>query len=141
MCLKILPLPGYLSQLNPDWVLLALIYWTLAIPEKIGVFNAWFLGIIIDVLTGRTLGQQALAYSLVSYACLKLHKRLRQYPVFQQSFFIFCCLLSAQVMVFWIENIQSSRDMGVSFWLPVFAGTLCWPLVFTMLRIFRIKGL
>jgi rod shape-determining protein MreD. len=34
MCLKVLPLPDYLSRLNPDWVLLILIYWTLAVPER-----------------------------------------------------------------------------------------------------------
>jgi rod shape-determining protein MreD len=137
MSFKILPLPVVLSNINPDWVLLALIYWTLAIPEKIGVFNAWIVGLFVDVLTGRILGQHALAYALISYACLKLHRRLRQYPVLQQSLFIFCGLLFSQMLIFWIENIKGPTAFTVAFWLPVFMGTLCWPLVYSALRFIR----
>lgn len=140
MSLNILLLPSALKNLNPDWVLLVLIYWTLAIPEKIGVFNAWFVGIILDVLTGRLLGQHALAYALISFVCLKLHKRLRQYPLTQQSLFIFVSLLFSRTLVFWIENIQSSTEFTLIFWLPVFMGTLLWPIVFSALRCIRIFG-
>ena len=140
MSFKILPLSVGLSNLNPDWVLLALIYWTLAIPEKLGVFNAWVIGILVDVLTGRLLGQHALAYALVSYACLKLHKRLRQYPVPQQSLFIFCGLLFSQVLIFWVESIKGSTEFTMAFWLPVFVGTLFWPIVYSALRFIRVFG-
>jgi rod shape-determining protein MreD len=140
MCLNIVLFPVYLKNINPDWVLLILIYWTLAIPEKLGVFNAWFVGILIDVLTGRILGQHALAYALICYACLKLHKRLRLYPLPQQALFIFCCLLCSQFLVFWIENIQSPTQFELVFWLPALTGTLMWPVMFILLRIFRTFG-
>lgn len=140
MSLKILPLPSVWNSMNPDWVLLVLIYWTLAAPEKIGVFNAWVVGLLVDVLTGRILGQHALTYALVSYVTLKLHKRLRQYPVPQQALFIFLCLLFSRILVFWIENIQSDTEFSLDFWLPVIIGTLLWPLVYSMLRFIRIFG-
>ena len=50
MCLRIVPLSDTLAPLNPDWVLLVLIYWSLAIPESVGIAHAWFLGILVDVL-------------------------------------------------------------------------------------------
>lgn len=140
MCLKIMPLPDYLSRLNPDWVLLTLIYWTLAVPERMGVFNAWLVGIVVDVLTGRLLGQQALIYALASFTSLKFHRRLRQYPLPQQSLFIFCNLLFAQIMVFWIENINSLTEFTMTFWMPVITGTLLWPLIYLSLRFIRIFG-
>ena len=140
MSLKILPLPSVWNSMNPDWVLLVLIYWTLAAPEKIGVFNAWVVGLLVDVLTGRILGQHALTYALISYICLKLHKRLRQYPVPQQALFIFLCLLLSQILIFWIENIQDDTEFSLDFWLPVIIGTLLWPLVYSMLRFIRIFG-
>ncbi|MCF6249722.1 MAG: rod shape-determining protein MreD [Methylococcaceae bacterium] len=140
MCLKILPLPVVLNYLNPDWVLLVLIYWTLATPERVGVFNALVIGILVDVLTGRLLGQHALIYALISYTCLKLHKRLRHYPVPQQALFIFLLLMFSQMMMFWIENIQAPVQLTVSFWVPVFTGTILWPLVYSGLRYFRIFG-
>ena len=139
MCLRIAPWPVALTVFNPDWVLLTLIYWSLAVPDRVGIFHAWTFGLLTDVLTGRLLGQYALAYSLVIYICLKLHKRLRQFPIIQQGLFIFFCLLLSQLLLFLIKNIQYPGQLHASFWLPVFTGTACWPLVYTVLRFIRIS--
>jgi rod shape-determining protein MreD len=139
MCLRIAPWPGFMADINPDWVLLALIYWSLAVPERVGIFHAWSVGLLTDVLTGRVFGQYALAYSLIIYCCLMLHKRLRQFPWIQQGLFIFFCLLFSQVLLFWLKNIQHPAQLHASFWLPVFTGTLCWPLVYTALRRVRLS--
>jgi len=137
MCLRIAPWPVALAAFNPDWVLLSLIYWSLAVPERVGIFHAWTFGLFTDVLTGRLLGQYALAYSLVIFICLKLHKRLRQFPLIQQGLFIFFCLLLSQLLLFLIKNFQHPAQLRPSFWLPVFTGTACWPLVYTVLRFIR----
>jgi rod shape-determining protein MreD len=138
MCIKIAPLPVTFAVYNPDWVLLTLIYWSLALPERVGIFHAWTFGLLTDVLTGRMFGQYALVYTLVIYICLILHKRLRQLPFLHQSLFIFCCLLLAQLLLFFIKNIQYTVQLKPTFWLPVFIGTLCWPLVYTVLRFVRL---
>ncbi|MFA5983962.1 MAG: rod shape-determining protein MreD [Methylococcaceae bacterium] len=138
MSLRIMPFPAPLALLNPDWVLLALIYWSLALPERVGIFYAWTFGILTDVLLGRLFGQYALAYSLIIYLCLKLHKRLRQFPIFQQGMFIFFCLLLSQLLLFLIKNIQHPAQLQATFWLPVFTGTLCWPMVYMTLRFVRL---
>jgi rod shape-determining protein MreD len=138
MALRILPLPDVLALLNPDWVLLSLIYWALAVPERVGIFYAWSFGLLTDVLFGRLFGQYALAYSLVIYLCLKLHKRLRQFPLIQQALFIFFCLLLSQLLLFFIKNAQHPAQLQANFWLPVFTGTFSWPLVYTTLRFVRL---
>lgn len=140
MCLNILPLSNVVKSLNPDWVLLVLIYWTLVVPERVGVFNAWLLGIMVDVLTGRLFGMHGLVYVLVNYTCLKFHRRLRHYPVIQQAVFVFVCLLVSQVLVFWVENIQGATGLTWLFWLPVLTGTFCWPFVYAGLRWIRVLG-
>lgn len=137
MCLNIGNWPQPLIQLNPDWILLVLIYWTLAVPERTGILNSWVVGLLTDVLTGRMLGQHALSYSLVTYLCLKLHKRLRQYPLMQQGLFIFFCLLSSQLIIFWTENEQTSTRFQAQLWLSTITGTFCWPLVYSLLRALR----
>jgi len=139
MCLRIAPLPPAVAVFNPDWVLLALIYWSLAVPERVGIFHAWTFGLLTDVLTGRLFGQYALAYSLVIYMCLKLHKRLRQFPLLQQALFIFFCLLLSQLLLFLIKNLQHPAQLHGTFWLPVFTGTMLWPLVFTVMRFVRLS--
>jgi len=139
MCLRIMPWSATLELFNPDWVLLTLIYWSLALPERVGIFHAWTIGLLTDVLTGQLFGQHALAYSLVIYACLKLHKRLRQYALMQQVLFIFCALLVSQLLFFFIKNLHHPIQLTTDFWLPVITGTACWPLVYRVLRCVRLS--
>jgi rod shape-determining protein MreD len=139
MAFKIAPFPGIFGLINPDWVLLTLIYWSLAVPERVGIFHAWTFGLLTDVLTGRLFGQYALAYSLVIYICLSLHKRLRQFPLVQQALFIFFCLLLSQLLLFFIKNYQQPIALKSVIWLPVIFGTICWPLVYTLLRFVRLS--
>ncbi len=140
MCLRVVPVPYPVNAINPDWVLLTLIYWTLMLPYRKGVFNAWSVGLLTDVLMGRNLGEYALIYALIGYFCINLHKQLRQYPLIQQSVFIFISLLLAQLLIFLIENIQSPTPFSVVFWLPVITGTLCWPLIHPALHFIRSIG-
>ena len=129
MCLNILPLSSLIKSLNPDWVLLTLIYWSILLPEKVGVFSAWFVGFWVDMLTGRLLGQNALIYAIIIYSCLKLHKRLRHYLIPQQSLFIFVCLLFSQVLRFWIESLQGQTELSINVWWPALVGTIMWPII------------
>ncbi|MEQ1528319.1 MAG: rod shape-determining protein MreD [Methylococcales bacterium] len=138
MSLRIAPWPDSISLFNPDWILLTLIYWALALPERVGVFHAWAFGILTEVLTGRLFGQYALAYSLCIYFCLKRHKRLRHMPLLQQGLFIFFCLLLSDLLTFWLKTLQHSAQMQPTFLLPIITGTLCWPVVYTTLRHIRL---
>lgn len=138
MSLNIAALPQQLIAFNPNWILLVVIYWVLAAPERVGIFSAWTIGLLTDVLTGRVLGVNALINSLVAFMCLRLHKRLKQYPVIQQGLFIFLCLLLSQVLIFVITNKHSFEHVRISFWYPVLSGTFFWPLIFSCLRTLRL---
>lgn len=140
MCLRVVPVPYPVNAINPDWVLLTLIYWILMLPYRKGVFNAWAVGLLTDALMGRNLGEYALIYALIGYFCITFHKRLRQFPLAQQTVFIFFCLLLAQLLIFLIENIQSPTSFSAVFWLPVITGTLCWPLIHQALHFIRNIG-
>lgn len=139
MGLKIIPLSPSMQAWNPDWVILVMIYWFLALPHRCGVFSAWIIGILTDVLTGRVLGHYALIYSLISYICLKLYKRVRLFPLLQQGVFIFGLLLLAQVLSLCIESIQNPARYEWAFLLPALSGTLVWPFVGVILRIIRVN--
>lgn len=134
MALRIVPWPYTLANINPDWLLLALIYWTIAAPERVGIFHGWFFGLLADVLMGGLLGQYALAYTLVSYICLRLHRQLRQYPLLQQTLCVFVLLFLAKLLLYWTENVQHPFQPQPIFWLSIVSGTLCWPVVFALLR-------
>lgn len=137
MLFRIIPLPKTLFVFNPDWVLLFLIYWAMAIPERVGVGYAWCAGLFVDVLTGRMMGQHALAYSLIAYLCVKFHRLLRLYPMPQQTFMVLLMLALAQLLIFWTQSIKVSSGVSLNYWLPSLSGALIWPLVFVLLRRLR----
>lgn len=137
MALRILPLPEPWLLLNPDWIALVLIYWTLALPDRVGVATAWLTGLFTDVLTGRLLGQHALAYSVIAYLGLRWYRRLRLYPLPQQCLWILLLLLTSQLLVLWTQNANTASTLRGAYWLPSFSGGLLWPLVLMVLRWLR----
>ena len=94
MILTSLPLPEGAIIYRPDWMALALIYWCMALPERIGIFTGWLLGLVLDVMYGSLLGQNAMALSIIAYLVNILHLRVRMFPLWQQSvmvlLLIFC---------------------------------------------------
>jgi rod shape-determining protein MreD len=137
MGLRILPLPQNWFVYNPDWIALVLIYWTMAIPDRVGVGTAWLTGLFADVLTERMLGQHAVAYSVIAYFSLRLYRRLRLYPLLQQSLWILLFLLIGQLLILWTQNIKNTNAITWTYWLPSLTGGLMWPVVLVTLRRIR----
>lgn len=138
MILRIMDLFPGTVEFNPDWIALVLIYWSIALPERFGVFTAFSAGLLTDVLTSHLLGQYALIYALYSYFSIRQHRRLRQFPLIQQCMFVFFCLLCGQSLIFGMESMQAANRLPLSFWYPVLTGALMWPLVFLVLRAIRV---
>ena len=66
LVLAVLPLPDWLQWGRPEWTALALIYWVIALPHRVGLVTALLLGVAVDALEGATLGQNALALTAVA---------------------------------------------------------------------------
>lgn len=137
MMLTITPLPDSVRIFRPDWTLLVLIYWSLALPLRIGVGIGWLVGIFQDVLTGTLLGQHALAYAIVAYLTLKLHQRIRLFPLWQQSLSILVLLTLGQLLILWINGMIGRPIQSWLYWSPSVFGALTWPLVYIILRTLR----
>ena len=45
LVLMILPLPDAVQLYRPNWVALALIYWSMALPKRVGLWFAFFTGV------------------------------------------------------------------------------------------------
>ena len=139
LVLTILPLPVMIADYRPEWVALVLLYWIMALPQRIGVSVAWVLGIALDVLRGALFGQHALALAVVAFIVSHLHLRLRMYPFWQQSVVIGFILLVYQVLLLWIYDMTSTVNIAWSYWLPSLTGALLWPWLFMVLRDIRRK--
>ena len=135
--LLLFPLPDFLVWWRPSWVLMVLIYWTLALPHKIGIFAAWILGIITDVALNSVLGIHGLSMAIVAYLILLLNKRLRLFPLWKQSVIVGLMVGLDLVLSMWIQNFISHQPRDIMYWLPILSSIFFWPWLFILLRDIR----
>ena len=57
LLLAVFPLPLWLGWARPEFVALALIYWVIALPQRVGMVAAFGLGLVLDILEGAVPGQ------------------------------------------------------------------------------------
>lgn len=131
--LMLVPLPDSFRYARPEWVAMTLIYWAMALPQRVSIGIAWFTGLVMDVITGGLLGVHAFAYALVIYLVGRLHLQLRQYPLWQQAFTI----LSLIFLVHFIVMLSALVNVTWNHWLTVLTSTLVWPFVYAVLRKLR----
>ncbi len=139
LMLTLLPLPEWAAYLRPEWVTMVLIYWCMALPQRVGVGIGWMAGLFLDVVHGAVLGQYAMAMALIAYFTLSLHQRLRVYPVGQQALVVLLLVLFQQVLMVWIKGFIGEPPKSLLSWLPAFTTMLLWPWVFVILRDIRRK--
>jgi rod shape-determining protein MreD len=135
--LTIIPLPSWAQPHRPDWVLLVLLYWCMALPTRVGVGTAWSLGLLLDVLTGTLLGQHGLGLAVVAFVVLKLHQRIRVYPIWQQALSVCMLLALNQLFMLWVNGVLGRPAIDWVYWSPSLIGMLLWPWMFILLRDLR----
>lgn len=133
--LMLIPLPDILRYARPEWVVMTLIYWAMALPNRVSIGVAWFSGLLMDIVSGEQLGLQAFSYALAIYLVSRFHLQLRQYPLWQQAFII----LSLVFLVHLISVINAHSVSGWHFWMPAVSSTLFWPITYTLLKTVRRK--
>ena len=74
---NLLPWSGWVMWLTPDFVALLVLYWCIHEPRKIGFLTAWSLGLLMDIADGSLFGEHALAYCILAYAGMVLHRRVQ----------------------------------------------------------------
>src|SRR5690606_19384391 len=97
---NVLPLPPMLDALRPPFLVLAVLYWSIAAPRAGGITLGFVAGFAIDVFEGAVLGQHALALSLITYLAVREHQKIRSKPAFQQSLIVFAALGIFEFIVF-----------------------------------------
>ena len=137
LVLTIIPLPDWARDFRPQWVTLMLIYWCMALPQRVGVGTAWTLGVSEDVLTGTLLGQHALGLSVTAFLTLRLHQRIRVFPLWQQSLSVFVLLLVEHLLSLWVIGATEQPTPSLWYWMPTLVGMFFWPWFYIVLRDIR----
>ena len=139
MLLSIIEMPHWSLWARPEWTLLVVLYWVLAIPERCGVLFAAAIGLLQDSLTGSIMGAHMLSYSLVVTVALMAYKQLRMFDAWQQAGFIFFLVGLEQLIEYWIGLVTGQIETGLWFLFPAIISALIWPWLMVVLRSLRRK--
>jgi len=137
LVMTVMPLPQLVKVFRPDWVLLALMYWTMALPERVNIGTAFVLGFLVDVLVGTVLGVNALAYSVVIFIVTVNHLKIRNFSILQQALLVGLFLALYHLLLFWLSHFLTGVYFIPEYLWPVPMGMLVWPWLFWLLRRYR----
>ena len=137
--LSAIPIPEAVSNWRPSLVPLILIYWCMALPERVGIASAWLLGLLFDVQQSFILGQHALGFTFLAYIVIKNHRRLRVYPLLQQAIVVCIYLLIYKAIMLLVTFSSGAIAYTWYYWLPALTSMLIWPWLFIVLRDLRRK--
>lgn len=117
----------------PDMLVVALVFWSVHQPLRIGVGAAFVFGLVMDVQQGALLGQHALAYTLLSYGAITLHRRLTWFSLPAQALHILPLFLAAHLVTLVVRLLAGGMFPGWWLLAAPAAEALLWPLVALLL--------
>ena len=125
ICL-LLPWSGLALQARPDFLLLVIIFWLIRAPNLCNIGTAWFVGLFVDLATGGTFGQYALAYTVTAFFAVIYQRRLVLFNGTQQLFYVFLLLITAQIILLILKTFAGAQSLGWAYFLPSITGVLLW---------------
>ncbi|MFT2092261.1 rod shape-determining protein MreD [Paraglaciecola sp. 2405UD69-4] len=137
LVLQITPMPAVVDLYRPEWVLLVLSYWALALPNRVSVGVAFITGLILDILLGTSMGIHSFAMCLCIYILAANYQRLRNYSVWQQSMIIGIICALYNLVVFWFQHLLTDIYFLFDYLWPVASSMVIWPWLFWLLRKIR----
>jgi rod shape-determining protein MreD len=113
----------------PDLLALALVFWNVHQPRRVGVGVAFLFGLLVDVHQGALLGQHALAYTLLSFAAISIHRRLLWFDVAEQAVQVLPVFMAAHLVSLAVRLLAGGMFPGWWSLLAPVLEALLWPLV------------
>ncbi len=117
----------------PDFVALVLVFWSIQQPRKVGIGVAFFMGLLMDVHDASLLGQNALAYTLLSYFAIMIHRRVLWFPLLTQALHVLPLFLMAQAVQLLVRLSVSGQFHGWAYFMESAVAAILWPLVSAIL--------
>ncbi len=118
---------------TPDFLALVLVFWSVHQPQRVGIGVAFVFGIFIDVHQGAMLGQHALAYTVLSFLAIAIHRRLLWFSVPLQAFQVLPLFAASHVIELTVRMIAGGAFPGFLMFVAPLLESLLWPVVSVIL--------
>lgn len=131
LVLNMLPL-GRVAWM-PDFLALALFFWAVHQPLRVGIGTAFVFGLVVDVHQTALLGQHAWTYTTLAFFAALVHRRILWFKVPSQTLQLLPLFIGAFALEFLIRLASGSGLPGWLFILKPLLTTALWPLVTVLL--------
>ena len=132
--LQALPMPTFFLYIRPEWIGLVLIYWSLNMPQRVGVAHGFVWGLLLDLIEGTLLGHNAITMSLLGFLCNNFYQRIRMYSLIKQSALVFLLIGISQLVFQWLQSVFGSISSIGFLLLPALISAILWNWVYVLLQ-------
>lgn len=117
----------------PDVLAVVLVFWTVHQPLRVSIGAAFVFGLCMDVYQGALLGQHAMAYTVLSFFAITIHRRLLWFPVPAQALQVLPLFAVAHAVELVLRLLTGGAFPGWWLLLAPVLEALLWPVVSVLL--------
>ncbi|ALF59294.1 rod shape-determining protein MreD [Psychrobacter urativorans] len=133
--LSVYPLSPHIASLHPMLMIMVLIFWLLFQPRYVGIFTAFTIGVVIDLLMDTRLGQHAFAAVMVTLVMQKTGVYIKSLTMVSAWFMAILGLVAFQLSL-WLLQLMTQDSFAIPSALPLLVSIISWPLLYLVLRRF-----
>jgi rod shape-determining protein MreD len=111
----------------PDFLAVVLVFWVVHQPQRVGIGVAFVFGLLMDVHQGALLGQNAMAYAVLSFFAISMHRRLLWFPVLSQTLQVLPLFAAAHLVEISLRMLVGGAFPGWSLLLSPLLEAALWP--------------
>ncbi len=126
--LTIIPVPDLINSFRLPWLMMTVIYFSIFNVSLIGVLSAWFAGLILDLMTGGLMGENAMILSIISYISYRFRFQIRVYPIWQIMVVVLILLSFGELLSLWIQGVSGTNNISIVHWINISIAIIIWPL-------------
>lgn len=126
--LTIIPLPDLINSFRLPWLMMTVIYFSIFNVALIGVFSAWLSGLILDLMAGGLMGENAMILSVISYLSYRFRFQIRVYPIWQIMVVVLLFLSLGELLSLWIQGVSGTMNISVIVWINISIAVIIWPI-------------
>ncbi|QMT33153.1 rod shape-determining protein MreD [Conchiformibius steedae DSM 2580] len=113
----------------PEFTALLLVYWLVHAPQRIGLFSAFLVGLLMDIGTVAPLGSHALAYCLSSFVMMRHRRQFSMQNYGFQALAVVLVLAANEVVLAAVRWVMEQRFAGWQIFAAPLTAALMWPLL------------
>ena len=117
----------------PDLLALAIVFWSVHQPARIGIGAAFVFGLLMDVHQTALLGQHALSYTTLGFFAIMVHRRLLWYPLLSQALQVLPLFAISHLIEVAIRMLGGGIFPGWSLLIAPLVEAALWPFVTLLL--------